>query len=112
MINSFKAADIAVSGLSVNITPATDTEGLLVTGDTNTGTITIAAGALWVKIENAGLVVSGDAPGNITVNGATWTPGRNEQIYAIFDPAQNDYIHLPQITIVTTGARVRYAYFG
>lgn len=112
MINSFKAADIAVSGLSVSITPATNVTGTLVTGETNSGTITIAAGALWVKIENAGLVVSGDSPGNITVNGATWTPGRNEQIYAIFDPAENDYIHLPQITIITAGARVRYSYFG
>ena len=110
MINSFKSP--VLTGATVNITPAADVEGTLVTGETNTGTTTIPAGALWVKIENAGLVVSGDAPGNITVNGATWTPGRNEQIYAIFDPAQNDYIHLPEITIVTSGARVRYSYFG
>lgn len=110
MINSFKSP--VVTGATVNITPATGVTGTLVTGEANTGTVTIPAGALYVKIENAGMVVSGDTPGNITVDGQTFTPGRIEIFNAITDPSTNEFIHLPQIDIVTTGARVRYAYFG
>ena len=109
MINSFKAN---LSGSTVTILPASPITGTLQTGEANTGTISIPAGALWVKIENAGLVVSGDSPGAITVNGQTWTVGRNETFLAIFDNANNEYISLPAISIVSAGSRVRYSYFG
>jgi len=112
MINSFKAANIDVGSLSVSITPATGVTGTLTTGEANSGTVTIPAGALYVKIENAGMVASGDTPGNITVNGQPFTPGRIEIFNAIIDPQNNEFIFLPEIEITTSGARVRYAYFG
>lgn len=110
MINSFKSP--VVTGATVSITPATGVTGTLNTGEANSGTVTIPAGTLYVKIENAGMVASGDTPGNITVNGQPFTPGRIEIFNAIIDPSTNEFIHLPQIDIVTTGARVRYSYFG
>lgn len=110
MLNSIKGATL--SGLSVGITPPSGVTGAITTGESNSGTINIPAGALWVTIENAGLVVSGDAPGAITVNGGTWTVGRKETFNAILDSANEEYNNLPAITIVTTGSRVRYSYFG
>jgi len=110
MLNSIKSATL--SGLSVGITPPAADTGAITTGEANTGTVTIPSGALWVIIENAGMVVSGDTPGSITVNGSTWTPGRKETFQAVLDAPNETYYALPQITIVTTGARVRYSYFG
>lgn len=110
MLNSIKSATL--SGLSVGITPPAAQTGSLTTGEANSGTITIPAGALWAIIENAGMVAAGDVNGAITVNGGTWTPGRKETFYSLLDSPNEEFFALPEITIVTTGSRVRYSYFG
>lgn len=108
MINAFKANLV---GGTVTLTPATGITGTLEVGETNSGTVSIPAGCLWVKIENAGLVVSGDSPGNITVNGSAFSVGRIEQFNSYFDNETNQFIALPSITIFSAGSRVRYSYF-
>lgn len=107
MINAFKAN---LTGSTVVIDPADSDSSNVVFGEINSGTFTIPAGCFWVKIENAGLVVSGDSPGNITVNGGTFTVGRIEVINANFDNANNTFFTLPSFAIVTAGSRVRYSY--
>lgn len=90
---------------------ATTSNGTITTSET-TGLATIPAGALWVKIKNAGAVVSGDLPNSATIEGGSWKVGREEKWTATFDVNAGDYIKLPEININANGARVYYTYFS
>ena len=77
-----------------------------------TGVVAIPAGALWVKIKNAGAVIAGDLPNAATIEGGIWYPGREETWNAVWNTNTNDYIKLPEINIDGNGARVFYSYFS
>lgn len=85
--------------------------GSITTNET-TGIVVIPAGALWVEIKNAGAVIAGDLPNQGTVNGGTWSPGRQERWAAEWNTNLNEYNYLPAITIDGNGARFFYSYLS
>lgn len=95
----------------VTITPPDQATATVTTVET-TGNVTIPAGAYWAYIRNAGYVQSGDAADkSITVNGVSWSAGREETWQAFFNRIDNEYDLLPQITIVNAeGSRVFVTY--
>lgn len=111
MANINNSSGGSVSGSVTAEISATTSNGTVVTGDT-TGVVAIPAGALWVRVKCAGVVVSGDTVGPATIEGATWYPGREELWAAVWNTNNNDYIKLPEINIDGNGARVYYSYFS
>lgn len=106
---TFTPGSASVAG-SVSIS-ATTSNGTVTNVESLTA-ITIPAGALWVVIENAGLVESGDAAATGTVEGADWTVGRKERFEAVYDPNAGDFVKLPEINITCNGSRFRVSYFS
>lgn len=75
-----------------------------------TGSFTIPAGCLWAKIRNAGFVQDGDLEVEITVDGQSWSVGREEILQAWLDEVAQVYKRLPEISGDGNGSRVFIAY--
>jgi hypothetical protein len=99
VLNINNQANIEASGLSVT---EPTTAGTPVTGE-STGTVNIPAGARFVEIENVGFKKSGDAAGDITVNGDAWSVGRKHRF-------QDEFREQPAFEIISTGSRFFYSY--
>lgn len=102
-------ASIATGDITVDITPPVDGETTIVTGET-LGVFNIPAGCYWVRIRNAGFVQEGDAEVEATINGGSWSVGREEFFQATLDEVAQEYKKLPAIAINGNGSRVFYSY--
>ena len=103
------SSDISVDSLSLNLPPDTAGQQNIVSAE-STGNVSIPANCLWVKIRNAGFVRDGDIEGNITVNGSSWSVGRDEHFEQKRDSVNRVLDLLPAFEIVSTGSRVFYSY--
>lgn len=103
-------AKITTGAITVSSTPPTEEAQAVDSGELVTGTKVIAAGAKWIEIENVGYVNDGDNSGDVTVNGATWSVGRQDRFEEKSDAQNNRVKTLPEITIISTGSRVRWSF--
>ena len=102
-----KASEVSVGSVSVD--PPAAGSLTTVTGET-LGPVNIPAGALWIKIRNAGIVQQGDQEKAATIDGQSWSVGREETWEAVFDSAAEEYKRLPAVSINANGSRVFYSY--
>ena len=98
-----------LSGVSITTAPD-DAATLSITTTSTTGAFTIPAGALWANIRNAGFVEAGDLETDATVEGAPWSPGREEKWEAFRDTVTGELKTLPEITGNGNGSRVFITY--
>ena len=102
-------ASISTGAISVEITPPTAGSTTISTGET-TGVFNVPAGCYWVRIRNAGFVRDGDLEEEATINGGSWSVGREEFFQATLDEVAGVYKKLPAIAINGNGSRVFYSY--
>lgn len=100
---------VSLAGVEVTIAPP-DASALTITSAETTGAFAIPAGALWIKIRNAGIVQDGDAEVSATIAGASWSVGREEMWEAMYDTAAQEYKRLPAVAGDGNGARIFYTY--
>lgn len=110
MINSIPKSNINTGDITVEITPPTEANQSITILEFNSGSQTIPANSFWAIIENAGLVKSGDVPGDITINGASVSVGFKNKIESFYDTHNEVLEKNPAFTVVTTGSRVRIVY--
>jgi hypothetical protein len=108
-IQSSLPATLSVEEVTVEITPPTESSLSITTIET-TGAISVPAGARWAQIRNAGFVQDGDDEANATIQGQSWSPGREERWEAFLDQANNELLLLPAITGNGNGSRVFITY--
>lgn len=102
-------ASISTGEITVDITPPVAGSTTISTGET-TGVFNIPAGCYWVRIRNAGFVRDGDLEEEATINGGSWSVGREEFFQATLDEVAGIYKKLPAIAINGNGSRVFYSY--
>ena len=100
---------ISTGDITVDITPPV-AGTLVVTTLETTGAFAIPAGCLWVNIRNAGFVQDGDLEEEATVDGSSWSVGREEKFEAFLDQVLGVYKRLPAIAGNGNGSRVFIAY--
>lgn len=102
-------ASISTGDIEVTIEPPVAGSTTIVTGET-VGVFNIPANCYWVRIRNAGFVQDGDAEEEATINGGSWSVGREEFFQATLDEVAGVYKLLPAIAINGNGSRVFYSY--
>lgn len=102
-------ASISTGEITVEIAPPVAGSTSLVTGET-TGVFNVPADCYWVRIRNAGFVRDGDLEEEATINGGSWSVGREELFTATLDEVLGVYKKLPAIAINGNGSRVFYSY--
>jgi hypothetical protein len=102
-------ASISTGEITVSLTPPSAGSTTISTGET-TGVFNIPAGCYWVRIRNAGFVQDGDQEEEATINGGSWSVGREEFFQATLDEVAGVYKKLPAIAINGNGSRVFYSY--
>lgn len=108
---AFISSNLPASIGDVTVDIEAPTEGALaITTSETTGAFSISAGARWVQIRNAGFVQDGDAEADATIQGQSWSPGREERWEAVLDQANNELLLLPAITGNGNGARLFITY--
>ena len=81
---AFISSNLPASIGDVTVDIEAPTEGALaITTSETTGAFSISAGARWVQIRNAGFVQDGDAEADATIQGQSWSPGREERWEAV-----------------------------
>ncbi len=96
------------SGGSVSV--SSNADNFNITTLETTGSFNIPEKTIWVKIKNAGFVQTGDDEVEATVNGQSWSPGREEEWKSFVDPSTGKTFKLPAITGNGNGARLFITY--
>ena len=109
MANIFSNPPAAINVGEININPPA-AGSTNVTSLETTGAFAIPAGCYWVRIRNAGFVQDGDQEEEATVNGQSWSVGREETFNAVFDESANVYKKLPAFNGNGNGSRIFYTY--
>jgi len=109
MANIIANPPASITTGNISITPPT-AGTTTITSLEATGSFTIPAGCYWVRIRNAGFVQDGDLEVSATINGSSWSVGREELYTSTLDEVANVYKKLPAFTGNGNGSRVFYSY--